>query len=357
MYCSKLSCWQETKVAFCAYHQGELHVKRSGPYHAEWRFQPQLYTTKQVAILESGAQREETVDVYAIKVQFFKNDAPTFQLVKNPYHTEHDDFMLLEWFGNKLVFNDEHGCLSVFNADTGENLHTSLDTDMFITDYAMFDDRRYLYTAGWLWQPIMSREVFDVEALLSTPDYEPRSISTIDLPEWSGTRPGIHLFGFATCSELLAHHDEIVEKMSRQKRCDAFNRNREVPILLRQIAHLSDKIGKILATSRQTFFVTCRGLDSDCELRYGSTWYTWMKYPSRAIEPTDAFITQFAINTWGSDRQLPFDKIALEFTFHTDLGETRVTIEHDLTATEEKGWDGNALYRVNSEGETRIRVY
>lgn len=64
-----------------------------------------------------------------LEVKFFKNNEYLFSKNKNSYRTQDDEFMLFEYFELEgkivFIFHEEHGCLSVFNADTGDLIHQS----------------------------------------------------------------------------------------------------------------------------------------------------------------------------------------------------------------------------------------
>src|SRR5206468_3875235 len=139
------------------------------------------------------------------------------------YRTQDDKFMLLEWFesgteaktntdadtgsGDKtlLIFNEEHGMISVYDAESGTKIHNTYDSDVFISDFKFFDNMEYLYISGWVWQPFSVRAIFHVPTMLKTPEYEPEFISCADVANGSGDtlNPGITLLGCSSCRELL----------------------------------------------------------------------------------------------------------------------------------------------------------
>lgn len=166
-----------------------------------------------------------------VEVSFYKNDVFQYKLTKNPYRTENDKFMLLEWFkvDNKTVFlfNLSHGCISVIDADTGKELTKTENNDMFLSEYELFDDREYLYATGWIWTPLSGRCVYHIPSLLSTIDtnekYNSIMIDCIDARSEGNLIPKISIFGCKSCKEFLEQRDDIFEKLRTQYDTEAFN--------------------------------------------------------------------------------------------------------------------------------------
>ena len=100
-------------------------------YKAEWEYK--------ATIDNEDKKDKEQIEFKGIEVKFFTNNEFQYSKVKNSYHTENDQFMLLEWFeiNNRTVFlfNDKHGVISIFDCYQGDLIHTTEDTDIFIYDY------------------------------------------------------------------------------------------------------------------------------------------------------------------------------------------------------------------------------
>ncbi len=141
--------------------------------------------------------------------------------------------MLLEWFETKtgvvLIFNDEHGCISVFDADTGNLKHQSENNDMFLSGYQIIED--FLYTVGWFWNPFPMRILFHIPTFLETINYEPIVLSTDDC-EHLHDIPIISLFGCKTIAEYLSNEDIIMKQEYLKLQLKNFNKNKNQKTLL-----------------------------------------------------------------------------------------------------------------------------
>jgi hypothetical protein len=330
-YCSQLSCWQRG----CRFHVQEAHF---GKYSAKWCYEPEVVPEayREYEIITSEGTSIERIPVKAVVVVFFINNVESFKLMKNTYRTLEDEFMLLEWFQvsdkTLLLFNDEHGCISVFDADTGIKLHSSYNDDVFISDYRLYDDRTYLYVSGWIWAPFAVRSVFHIPSLLIQPEYEATNITTSDTED--RINPGCTLLGCQSCEELLMKKDEIETTIMHRNMCNTFNENRlKSNMLLKKITPYANEecqalIRKITETDRTTFYVDTLGLTTGGELFYG---YVWNQPISNEYAP---FMMQFAQRCWQFTEKLPFPEINLLFKIYTDIGNLQIIIKHKLKEIE-----------------------
>lgn len=103
-----------------------------------------------------------------------------YSLRRNTYRTEGTRF-LLEFFPSPIVptqtlfiFNMRHGVISVCDAESGQELHTDLEQDKFITTYKIIEEYRqpYLYVEGWYWGPKLFTSIYRIKDLLVTPFYD-----------------------------------------------------------------------------------------------------------------------------------------------------------------------------------------
>lgn len=356
-YCNALECWQKCRP-YCLMHR--VATRSFGPYSAKWSYEQEVVpdVKKQIVCMDQTGETTHLLDKKAVKVQFFKDSAPTYSLWKNSYHTEDDDFMLLEWFSVDgrcvFVFNDEHGCLGVFDAETGSKLHESDNNDIFVTDYKMFDDGKFLYISGWIWQPFAARAVFHIPTLLQQPGYEPTPVTTVDTDD--EMYPGVSLLGCKSCGELLEKHDEIQKTIGQRRQCELFNRNRSDDILLRRLLreHSSTLLDKILSSDRKVFFIETFGNETGENLYLGHAWYY---KPCCAEKP---WCLDFAQLAWQCVERLPFEHINLRFEIVTDVGNLNIHVRHKLQPCEDKLrfniHPGNTFYvEVNTEPETDFR--
>ena len=182
-------------------------------YHAEW-----TYPSPDKIMRNSE---------FKMEIKFYKNDTYTFSLFKS--YTVYDNcvLILLEWFNSngvtKLILNTHHGSISIIDADSGKEIHTTHNDNVFISDYALFDNREYLYISGWLWTPVPIRSIYCIRTMLQTPDYEPTYIPCDDCyeedsdTEESGytyeMNPGVTLMGCKTCKEFLDNYVKIFEEL------------------------------------------------------------------------------------------------------------------------------------------------
>jgi hypothetical protein len=204
-------------------------------------------------------------------VDIYKDNNLLHTIQKNDYRTEGDEFILLEWFelsDGKVVyiFNKEHSVISVIDADTGTEINNSFMSDVFISEYQMFDDREYMYISGWIWTPFPCRCIYHIPTLLTTPNYEPIYIPCYD--QVGNMRPKISLFGCKTCKEFIEKHTEIFENILISEETALYNQNRSKPTLLRFFLNDSTviferdsktKLEELLDTPQERFYIRSWG--------------------------------------------------------------------------------------------------
>lgn len=80
-----------------------------------------------------------------------------------------------------LVFNSQHGGLTIYYADTGDEKFSS-EGDKFITSVRVINEK-YLYMTCWYWQPIYCTYLYRIKDLLTQHDYNGIMIdSDFDIP-------------------------------------------------------------------------------------------------------------------------------------------------------------------------------
>lgn len=149
-------------------------------------------------------------------INFYKNGEWKYMLKENDYRTEFRKSPFVEYFemddeNNEPqvvhTLNDDHGCLSLYNAETGELIHKTNQTYMFFEEYKMFpgdiDDREYMYIGGWVWTPFAAKMIIHIPTFLKTPKYNPIQISCCEEYEKNERRGKISLHGCTTVTELL----------------------------------------------------------------------------------------------------------------------------------------------------------
>jgi hypothetical protein len=282
-------------------------------------------------------------------VQFFQDDLLLFEKDKNSYHTEDDDFMLLEWFDvlgeTRFIFNEHHGCIGVYQAFTGDLIHESDNNDMFITKYQFFDDRTYLYLAGWMWQPFSMRTILHIPSLLTMANYEPIDVTTIDVENPASLNPGINLFGCSSCAELVERHDKIAAELGKRKFFQEFMKNRKSHNLLNlfleskevSFQNNSRTIMQTIVDSDdiKSFTVeTLGGISGELLDRYNWKLFLPMETHWRdKITDDQKLILKFRVaNTLFSSfvDSLPFPEVYLIFKVQSNVGSLKITIRHVL---------------------------
>ena len=310
-------------------------------------------------------QPDENYEPIAVEVKFYKNDQYIYSKIKNSYRTNDDKFMLLEWFddsdpGDKtlLIFNEEHGMISIYDADTGAKIHSTEDSDVFISDFKFFDNREYLYISGWIWQPFSIRGLFHVPMMLKTPDYEPEYISCADVEYGSknNLNPGITLLGCESCKELLERKDEIYKKMYNQSQTDRFNKNRSEDILLKRFLDDENKgyiefngntkllLENILLNDRKEFRIDVYGNGSGDRLNiydgklYEKAYTRDVSYDAdnkMISTPETDFNKILARTVFHQIEHHPFDQINLRFQIYSDIGNLNIFLTHRLVLCDE----------------------
>ncbi len=325
-----------------------------------------------------------------VEVKFFENNKFQYSKFKNSYHTEKDEFMLLEWFevDNKTIFlfNDKHGLISIFDAKTGDLIHQTEDNDVFIYDYKMFDDNKYLYISGWFWSPFPIRNIYHVPTMLTTTDYEPLSISCDDC-ESSYDKPLITLFGCQSCEEFINTHETIFDKLHQSEALKFFNKNRLEDILLKRFLESSDNVFfaddskdvlmKILATDRTKFYIACYGGNTHEHLwTYDNSLFLkaahkTLNQGSKEDSKLDQLSFLIASTLFNFIASLPIPEIHLHFAITSDVGNLNIRITHLLMEDTkfksemiEKGWTEKQImqqlgtrYKINDTKPIQVEIF
>ncbi len=281
-----------------------------------------------------------------IEVKFYKDNVYQYSKMKNNYHTEHDKFMLLEFFEinnkNVFIFNDKHGCISVFDCETSILIHQTKNNDVFIYNYEMFDKNEYLYISGWVWSPIGTRSIYHVPSMLTIRDYEDIHIPTSDCDD-AYVQPSISLFGCATCNEFLSKKDDIFERISHEYEVKIFNQQRLKPnILLNQFLLQSSHViftetsnillKNIIATNRSKFFIkTIGGITGEHLSNYDFALLNVCG--NKILDQYDELSFLIAMTLFERLEKLPFPRIHLIFELYTDLGNLKFIVKHELLQT------------------------
>jgi hypothetical protein len=268
--------------------------------------------------------------------KIYKNDTYAYSL--NKIIDQHSK-LCVEFFeiDNKIVllFNQEHGCLSIFDAITGQKMHDTCNDDLFIYDYKLFDDREYLYFSSWFWSPIGVRTIYHVPTMLQTPDYKPTIISCMDCAN-AHDAPEITLFGCSTCKEFMEKKDGIFQEMSIRMKTDNFNKNRCEDILLRRfvevkgLVEFSDNaksvLENILADDRKKMCINTIGnISGESLSRYNYVLYQKINVQHENFNHVLAH-TMFC----GFVRSLPFPELNLTFKICSDVGDLNIIMTHTL---------------------------
>lgn len=151
------------------------------------------------------------------------------------------------------IFNHEHSVIGVYDADTGDVITNCVLDDICITNYALLDDRTYLYLCGWVWTPFAVRGVYRIDDILAG-----RSIKPVYLPCDESRRQdknyldqSVELFGFATCAELLAGKDVYFANIAARKAAEQFNAKGRECLLWHILHPAPDDNAQITATGDQ----------------------------------------------------------------------------------------------------------
>jgi hypothetical protein len=322
------------------------------------------------------------------EVQFFKDGKFQYSKFKNDDHTKNDLFMLLEWFevDNKTVFifNEKHGLISTFDAETGELIHTTENDDVFIYNYEMFDNNEYLYISGLFWSSFPVRIIFHVPTMLTTPDYTGLSISCDDCKS-NYDVPDITLFGCETCKQFIDMQEIIFEKLNREKVIKTFNKNRSDDILLRRFLeskhvvfadHSRDILMKMLENDRSEFYISCFGGNSHEHLTnydyslFSKVAYKTLNQDTLTNSKLDPFSFLIASTLFNFIASLPFSEINLHFSLISDIGNLSIRITHVLVEdinfkldliksgwTEEKINEFGTRYKINIEKPIQVEIF
>ncbi len=332
-------------------------------------------------------QTNENYKPLEVEVKFYKNDQYIYSKNKNSYRTQHDKFMLLEWFDTSeangddktlLIFNEDHAMISVYDADSGVKIHNTIDcADTFITNFKFFDDREYLYISGWVWAPFPTRELYHVPTMLKTPDYEPDFLPCPDADDSENRlNPSITLFGCGSCKELLEKKDQIREKMYKEAQTKHFNKNRLEDILLKRFIDDENKdfiefndntkslLENILSNDRKEFRIDVYGNGSGrdpLELTHEGRDSLELTHEGQRLMLYDRTLYSKAYShdiSYDEDKKMifgketdfnkilartvfhqiehhPFDVIDLRFEVYSDVGNFNIYMSHKLVLSDE----------------------
>lgn len=339
-------------------------------YTARWEFQS----------LSDTDSEDEDVEDFVMNVDFYKDDKKLYTLPMNTYHTDYQDFLLLEYFeidGQVVhLFNLEHSMISIINADTGKEIHCDSLFDMFISDYKLFDNREYMYVAGFIWSPLPARVIYHIPTFLKTPNYKPITIPCWEYdPYKSESRTAkIDLYGYETVKEFLANKDEIAHNIFVKCSNDLFNENRNKETLLKVflkepsiyfIGDSKNKLQKLLDTTQEKFYIKTYGLKSNSRLnRFDRILYTKIEYDESVINSNDVEITGRSQNPSKLDNitflcskmlcsnylaDIPCESYNMRFEVY---GSCRLTIEYNQELT----WDVKDTTSYDPFGTKRCMV-
>ncbi len=330
-------------------------------YSAQWTYSP----TDSVGL-------HSTV---CTEIKFFKNDHYMYSKVKKtffarPPSEEYNggQFTLLEWFDidNKiyLIFNEENGEISVYDAESGEKINTidSNTSSGYISEYKLFDDREYLYVSGWSWWPEPNRDIYHIPTMLHQSDYSPTSISCIDNERNYDNiiNPGIKLFGCSSCKEFLEKHESIFEEIYIDSQTKLFNNNRSQDILLKHFIERKDVVEfhcgaesllKSMLESgdnkpdRKRFYIY--SYDNGVRKGYDQSLYSKISDPLNAgYYDNTNFNHILAATIFNFVDALGFDKINLSFEIYSDLGNLNISMTHTMLPCDRlKKMDTNVSWR------------
>jgi hypothetical protein len=104
-----------------------------------------------------------------------------FTLMRNTYRAfQHSHKFIVEFITHPItseimiLFNSNHGQLSIYNMK-GELIHSDKRNGKFISDLEIINNK-YMIVKCWFWSPVTCDYLYNLEKLLTTPDYEPKLI-------------------------------------------------------------------------------------------------------------------------------------------------------------------------------------
>lgn len=272
-----------------------------------------------------------------LEMKFYKDEKYIFSVTRCFFESDpRKNELLVEWIEFKektyLILSHEHGCLTVFDADSGKQISQSLNNDMFLSDYKFYDDKEYLYLSGWFWSPVPMRTVFHIPTFLQAPGYKPIPVTCANAND--KTNPGFDLYGSETCKEFLEKHDEIVKEIRHKNQRDQFNYNRQTDTLLRRFYEVNGLVefegdskallGQILSSDREIFYANSIGNISGDEL--GHSWALTIKLESKY----DNFNYVLSDALFRSIDMMPLEVINFRFEIYSELGNLVINIVHKL---------------------------
>lgn len=314
----------------------EIITKNYKNYRAEWKKLSEDYEFPEN--IEEGPTPQVLED---LAIKFYKDDKYVFSVTRNFFESDtNKNQLLVEWieFNEKtyLIISHNHGCLTVFDPDTGKHITESVNNDMFLSDYKFYDDNEYLYLSGWFWSPLPMREIFHIPTFLQseTNDYEPFMVTCANANKDDRLNPGFDLYGCSTCKDFLERHEEIVREIDHMNQKDKFNNNRINDTLLRRFYETDNLVefednakkllGQILSSDRKIFYAKSIGNISGSELNHH--WSLTDKLESKY----ENFNYIFSDTLFRSIDMMPLEVINLRFEIYTELGNLCINITHTL---------------------------
>ncbi len=266
--------------------------------------------------------------------------------------------MLLEWFEMDdtfvFLFNQEHGQIGIFDANTLELLHSTKFYDVFITDYKMFDNNEYLYISGWIWNPLPTRLIYHIPTLLKNPQVDPLYIPCCDTK--NRCNPGVTLMGCDTCAEFIFQHEWIFKKIAKQNTTNTFNENRTNDSILNRIVN-----DPSISESHPRAIKVLKEIMSSDRLEYSeSAIQNNNGLPSTHLHKLYETISNYyCMDKSHINQQLLnsvfycklgywYEVFDTRFEIHTEIGNVRIDLKHDMLPFEAN------TYQVNLDGKLHI---
>ncbi len=356
---SEVQCYEsessEVKNHEC---DDKMYMRKYKQYRAEWYGSKNDPRKNYSDISQNGMIEKE--------VKFYINDIYQYSLTSNRTRSDPcvcaNNQILIEWIENEgkvyLIFKKDHGCISIFDANSGEFIHNTKNTDMFIYYYKLFDNDEYLYISGWFWNPFPMRQIFHIPTMLLVPDYEPIRISCDDVDDLYDVAE-ITLFGCSSCKEFIEKQDEIFKEIDIKYQTNEFNKNRTKDILLKRFKEDKELVifndntrsllENILSSDRTRYYVKTYDNISGFELGYNHV----LSKKLDTIENDNFYqiVTQaiFCVKYYFS-----FPEINLTFSINTDTGNLNITVKHKLILSDKKISANIPFYNLDPSSPFKI---